>query len=483
MDQARRSPASLTGENQVLSGCLYAQQNDTGCGGPITVTVSGMNSVADGTYTIELMASINGAFGNYTFQPAVFGNGDTLNFNAPVVVGASGSAIASVTTNLSLTDDSFSFTICNDEYPGTLRAELSGLAIIYTPAPAPVITTQPLSQTVTSGGDVTFTVTASGSPGPLTYDWQFNDTDLGAPNLASYQITGVWAANAGNYRVKVTDAANRFSYSAEAALIVSPGSPFLVYDPSSMAGFGNSGAYAPGIANYFSVVPGTSVSVNQLGLASPDSSISGTVTVQLWDAAAVKVLGTVTFTASDTGTASGGGSYLYLKAPTNTITLGPGSYAIAQYGGDYCNVPVGATVNTGNGAIVNGNSRYYNGSGGGGPGSLPTGIDSAPYPHYLGPTLQASVSGTPAITQQPQAATVTPGSTVTLSVTAGGSLPLSYQWRTNGVAIPGATASTLILSNVSLAATANYQVVIANSFGSVTSAVATVNVAITPSVT
>jgi hypothetical protein len=472
-------PGFSTGENQVLSGCLYAQQNDSGCAGPITVTISGMNSVADGGYTIELMASINGAFADYTFQPAVFTTGPTLNFNAPVIVGANGTSIASVTTNLSLIEDSFTFTICNDLYPGTLRAELSGLAISYTPAPAPVITAQPLSQTVAQSGTATFTVAATGSPTPLTYEWQLNDSPIPNANSTSYQVTGASDGSAGNYRVKVTDGVGRFSYSVEAALVVVPATPFVVYDPSTMAGFGNSGAYAPGVANYFSVVPGTSVSINQLGLASADSSISGTVTVQLWDAAAARVLGTVTFTSSDTGSASGGGAYLYLKAPTNTITLGPGSYAIAQYGGHYCNVPVGATVNTGNGAIVNGNSRYFNGSGGGGPRSLPTGIDDAPYPHYLGPTLQASVSGIPAISQQPQGGAYVPGGTVNLSVTAGGSLPLSYQWKKNGVSV-GSNSPTLSLSSVTTGDTASYWVVVANSFGSTTSAVANVSIAVLP---
>ena len=392
-----------TGENQVLSGCLYAMQNDTECGGPISVTISGLSSVALGSYTLQLMASINGSGPAYTFQPATVNGTDILNFNSPVTVAANGTSIASVTTNLTDSGDSVSFTICNDEFPGTLRAELSGLAFSYTPAPAPVINPQPFSQTIPQNGNVTFTVAATGSPAPLTYQWQYNDSDVlsSSATNASYSLTGVNDGSSGNYRVRVTDGNGRFSYSAEAALIVIPASPLVIFDPSTMIGFGNTGSYAPGVANYFSVVPGTSVTVNQLGFDTPDASITGSVTIQLWDAAATKVLGTVTFTSSDTGTPSGGSTVLHLQAPTNTITLGPGSYAIAQYGGSYANSPVSETINTCNGAILAGASKYYNGGGNGGPGTLPSQNDGSA-PHYLGPTLQVSVSGAPAITQQPQ---------------------------------------------------------------------------------
>jgi hypothetical protein len=474
-------PGFSTGENQVLSGCLYAMQNDINCGGPITVTISGLSSVAAGSYTLQLMAAINGSGPDYNFQPATVNGTDILNFNSPVTVAGNGTAIASVSTNLTESGDTISFTICNDEYPGTLRAELSALVLTYTPAPAPVITTQPFSQTIAQNGNVTFTAAATGSPGPLTYQWQYMDSDLGGETSATLMKTGVQDYDSGNYRVKVTDGDGRFSYSSEAALIVIPASPVVVFDPSTMSSFGNSGSYAPGIANTFSVILGTSLSVNQLGFTSPDSPITGTVTVQLWDAIAVKVLGTVTFTSSDTGVSTGGGTaYLYLKSPTNTITLGPGSYAVAQYGGTYANVPLGATVNTANGAILNGTSYYYNGGGSGGPGTLPSQNDGTA-PHYLGPTLEVSVSGAPAITKQPQGGAFAPGGTITLSVTAGGSQPLTYQWKHDGQNV-GTNSPMLVLSNVTTNDSGSYQVVINNSIDTVTSGMAVVNVEVVPTV-
>lgn len=53
----------------------------------------------------------------------------------------------------------------------------------------------------------------------------------------------------------------------------------------------------------------------------------------------------------------------------------------------------------------------------------------------------------PRIVTQPLSQTVIVGTDVTLSVIAAGYTPLSYQWRTNGVAIAGARAASYSISN------------------------------------
>jgi hypothetical protein len=75
----------------------------------------------------------------------------------------------------------------------------------------------------------------------------------------------------------------------------------------------------------------------------------------------------------------------------------------------------------------------------------------------------------PFITSQPQGQTATSGSTVTFVVTAGGSPPLGYQWQFNTTNIPGATASSLTLTNVQPGQAGNYLVVVSNAWGSATS--------------
>lgn len=81
----------------------------------------------------------------------------------------------------------------------------------------------------------------------------------------------------------------------------------------------------------------------------------------------------------------------------------------------------------------------------------------------------------PAITTQPASVSVAAGGSTSLAVVATGT-GLSYQWRLGGVAIGGATAATLSLTNASAAQAGNYDVVVSNSAGSITSAVAVVTV-------
>jgi hypothetical protein len=79
------------------------------------------------------------------------------------------------------------------------------------------------------------------------------------------------------------------------------------------------------------------------------------------------------------------------------------------------------------------------------------------------------VAQAPMITQQPANQTVTAGDTASICVSAVGTPPLSYQWFKNGVNVPNATNSTLKLSNAQPSNSGNYIVVVANSYGNLTS--------------
>ncbi len=87
----------------------------------------------------------------------------------------------------------------------------------------------------------------------------------------------------------------------------------------------------------------------------------------------------------------------------------------------------------------------------------------------------------PSITSQPTSRAVNPGASTTLSVTASGAAPLSYQWKKGDTSISGATASSYTIASVSSSDAGDYTVVVSNSNGSVTSNVATltINTAVT----
>jgi uncharacterized repeat protein (TIGR03803 family) len=81
----------------------------------------------------------------------------------------------------------------------------------------------------------------------------------------------------------------------------------------------------------------------------------------------------------------------------------------------------------------------------------------------------------PSITTQPFSQTVVAGTPVTLSVTASGNQPLTYQWRENGTnltdggGISGSATTTLSLANVSVASSGTYSVIVSNSLFAVSS--------------
>ena len=75
----------------------------------------------------------------------------------------------------------------------------------------------------------------------------------------------------------------------------------------------------------------------------------------------------------------------------------------------------------------------------------------------------------PSITLGPITASVLPGALVNFIVVATGSEPLTYQWRLNGVNLPGATASTLTILSAQVLNGGSYSVVVANAAGAVTS--------------
>ncbi|MEI7732130.1 MAG: immunoglobulin domain-containing protein [Verrucomicrobiota bacterium] len=87
----------------------------------------------------------------------------------------------------------------------------------------------------------------------------------------------------------------------------------------------------------------------------------------------------------------------------------------------------------------------------------------------------------PAISTPPQSQVAKVGSNISFTVTATGTAPLSYQWRFYGTNLAGQTAGTLSLNNVQAIQAGGYSVIVANSAGSVTSAVATLTVVQPPS--
>ena len=110
------------------------------------------------------------------------GVGDEARFNNPsgIAVDAAGNVYVS----------------CGASYTHNIRKGQ--------PAGPPVITQQPQSQTVVAGGNVQFSVTATGIPDP-TYQWYFNGTAFNGATSSTLTISNVRASDAGAYTVVVSN--------------------------------------------------------------------------------------------------------------------------------------------------------------------------------------------------------------------------------------------------------------------------------------
>ncbi len=100
-------------------------------------------------------------------------------------------------------------------------------------------------------------------------------------------------------------------------------------------------------------------------------------------------------------------------------------------------------------------------------------------------TNTIAVSGTgslqsPLVTTQPRSQSIIAGQSATFAVTASGLAPLSFQWRFDGANLAGATLSTYTRANAQFTHSGNYDIVVTNTYGAVTSQLALLTVTLPP---
>ncbi|HSY20300.1 MAG TPA: immunoglobulin domain-containing protein [Candidatus Acidoferrales bacterium] len=376
------------------------------------------------------------------------------------------------------------------------------------PPPFLVSNTSPASATVALSNNVAFTASFSNSPS-VTLQWQqlvsgvTNNINAGVVTVTNNQVvtstltlTNVQLASAGSYRLRAVNQAGTAVYTLPAPFTVVPtitwyaagtyNSTFMDNTVLGLAGtvaneaygvdFGGSGFQTTangyifddyGSSGNMSVVSG---GLNIFGgyLVGGATTGDGALDIMLANGVFGSAANTATLNnltigqaytvlvlLDDTRSSPGGPNFQV----TDGVTTSPvqryafvngspavGGYIMGTFTAQSTSQPL---------TVINGGSSQYNAI------LLEKGI--AP-PPPIPPTLTADLL--------PPVLKVTTGGTVNLSVGASGSLPLSYQWYNQGGPIGGATGTNYSFSAVD--GTSSYQVVVTNSFGSVTSAVAQV---------
>ncbi len=151
------------------------------------------NSVAAGNFPVGAGAQ---ATNRVRIELTATVAGSTTNMSWAVMIdqGLTGAFTTMLSsTSVTFTNDSIGLTFGSLSDPSLFED--------YT---IPTITTQPTNQTMTAGGNVTFTVAALGAA-PLNYQWYFNGSTVSGATSTSYSLTNVLAANAGNFTVIITN--------------------------------------------------------------------------------------------------------------------------------------------------------------------------------------------------------------------------------------------------------------------------------------
>lgn len=189
--------------NATISLRAWEFANATGISSPLLsyiVNVTG-STVTAPTITTQPTSQTVSAGANVSFSVTATGTGLMYQWrkDGTAISGAT-SATLSLTNVQTTATGNYSVVVSND---GGSVTSSNAMLTVNAVGSAPVITTQPVAQTVAPGGSVTMTVAASGTG--LSYQWQNNGANVAGATAASLTINNLQSSNGGDYTVTVTN--------------------------------------------------------------------------------------------------------------------------------------------------------------------------------------------------------------------------------------------------------------------------------------
>ncbi|HRU67821.1 MAG TPA: immunoglobulin domain-containing protein [Bacteroidia bacterium] len=344
---------------------------------------------------------------------------------------------------------------------------------------APAITTHPSNLTVCTGQSATFSVTASGTS-PLTYEWYKNSTKITGATNYFYTISSAAQGDAASYYCVVTNGCGTAQSNSASLTVNTP--------PNITAQYGTA-TICSGQSNTFSVTVSGSSPISYQWYFNNNAISNATNNQYSISAATVNNAGNYYCVASN--------SCGNIQSATQTLTVNsPPSITSQSSSTVRCKgQPVTFYVNASgtnpltyewyfkNNKISGATSSTYSIN------SVDTSDAGAYYCKVINSCgtdqssiIDLTVNLAPSISSQSSSATRCVGQSMTFSVTASGTGPLTYQWYYNNSKITSATNFTYTINSVATTDAGNYYCIVTNSCGTATSSVITLTVNTAPDI-
>lgn len=466
----------------------------------VTATCPASNVMTSGSLT----ATYTGTYtGDIALTGTVAPAGPTVSFSATTLTTGAPSATVSLTGMSSLAPGTYVVTVTGTGTGTTPPIQTQNISFTINPGSGPTVTTQPTDQTVCAGTNATFTAAATGA----TYQWQTGSgttwSNITGATSATYVVTAATLAQSGTqYRCVVSGQCG--STNSNAATLTVNAAPAITSQPTGLTLCAGSSATFTTAGSGAGLTYQWQISTDG---GTTFTAITGANAASYTIAATTLAMNANQFRCVVSGTCSPAAtsSAATLQVSSSiTVTTNPVSQTICEATNTSFTVAAqGSSLSYQWQVSTNGGTTFTNIANGGiYSGATTTTLTlTAVTPAYntyqyrcvasnlacnpgTSTAATLTVNTLPVISSQPSSVTICEGANINFAVAASTGIgALTYQWQasTNGgtswVSLNGATTNSYAQTNV-LAAENGYQfrVVVTAGCGSINSTAATVTV-------